>query len=731
MATQPSEPKERKTSLTDLPFDVLALVFPYLDARGFLALCATCRGFQQNIRLDAAYWRHTTRTNFRVPNRPAVESDGERWQRLYKRILTQSRVFTWGSNTHLCLGHDDDDRGTAAGANPVGRRPAARRRLGFSVSTWPVEVASCRDMGVIADLQCGGWSTTILNSKGTLFTFGIVDGMSPTRQNPVLPPTVLEFPPGYPKAGERDEPATAIRQFSSGRSHILGLSDSGRIWSWYDKTQPALQVKTLHVDFTENSTSGSSRSNVRKVVAGWNTSSAYVNGTGIVVWDPVRRGRDQQAQELDTMLVIETAVVPNTFYQRPKGLSREPDHQTRLIGEVVGEVTNYIVLESFVVFVTDIGKVFAAKMHFHNGSGLIRLPVELRDLHVTSPTDPTPSATDIQGAFRSFAVFKRDGSVLLADHDCLDDIYPAPGALSPPTLAERIKRHPALQNTGVTTLAFGDHHFHALHANGHITSYGTEPQSCGALGLGGDGDPEGRLRGIRYVGRTRDGQLLPQAYETGRRVWFEPEKRQWIRFMASGGRDPDEAKERLRLTVNDPVVQGEVSEWFEQEGRDWDSRPGILEGGEGEEDDGLGAYFVLNVAAAGWHSGALVLVNEGLASKVRESCIVPDPTTAIDEEQESSSSSSLPQGALASALSWLTNSARWFLGLPTRTDEATNPPPEQQPLPFTDPQMHGASPGRGLRYVWADDAFPRLRLKDGREMPGEVGFNEWRLGRPG
>ncbi|KAK3059912.1 hypothetical protein LTS18_009774, partial [Coniosporium uncinatum] len=321
-------------------------------------------------------------------------------------------------------------------------------------------------------------------------------------------------------------------------------------------------------------------------------------------------------------------------------------------------------------------------------------------------------------------------------------------------------------------LAFGDYHFHALHANGSITSYGTEPQACGALGLGGSGDPEGRLRGIRYLGAGRDGRLVPHAYAKGRQVWFQKDKATWIRFLASGGRDPDEGKERLRMMVVEPNVQGEVSEWVEQWGRDWDRRPGVEE----DDEDGLGAHFALGVAAAGWHSGALVLVNEGLEKRVRESCTVEDPTSsAIDvgaqeedkgkgregEASPSSSSSSSssssavtgqanaeedPQdaeGVLTSALTTVWNSVRSFLGLSSssassaeeqqrRTDQLLSGAEQGRPspTPFVDPVAHGASPEKGYKYIWAEDDFPRLRLSDGREMPGTVDWAEWREKRP-
>jgi SCF-associated factor 1 len=89
-------------SITDLPLDILVLVFPYLPADSFLALCSTCKAFQQSsIRLDPAYWSFATRSTFRIPNQPVVQYDGVRWQSMFRRLLTQSRVFTWVCRAQL------------------------------------------------------------------------------------------------------------------------------------------------------------------------------------------------------------------------------------------------------------------------------------------------------------------------------------------------------------------------------------------------------------------------------------------------------------------------------------------------------------------------------------------------------------------------------------------------------------------------------------------------------
>lgn len=146
---------ESITSLIELPLDILVLIFPYLDAKSFLALCSTCTALQQpSIRLDPTYWSHQTRSTFRVPNQPVVQNDGARWHKMYRRLLTQSRVYTWGSNSNFRLGHSHQPL-HAPGPSVRGMA----RRLGYSTRQvrcyTPKEMESTRDLGIISDLQCG------------------------------------------------------------------------------------------------------------------------------------------------------------------------------------------------------------------------------------------------------------------------------------------------------------------------------------------------------------------------------------------------------------------------------------------------------------------------------------------------------------------------------------------------------------------------------------------------
>jgi SCF-associated factor 1 len=723
------------STILDLPVELLLLTFQYLDVNSFLNLTSTCKALHKpEFSQDSAYWSTLVRTSFRVPNQPAVEHHGKRWQKLYKRLLTQSRIYTWGNNEKACLGHSYELPATMQNiVRPGSRRYSMLRRKHVP---WPEKMRRVEDLGVISDLQCGGWSTTLLTAKGALYTVGVIDGLhfdhrQGHAQKLMMEPMPLHYPPGFPHPYDRYEPSVAVQQFSSGRSHVLALSDSGRIWSWQNIEHAGLHVKFLLHDTVENGR-GYGRGTVKKVLAGWSKSAALIEGIGIVLWEPLQREPDETAIE-DAALVFESAVVPHTSYSEPRRQRGRLDTFSSSNPVIdIGEVLNFVVLEHIVVFNTHLGKIFVSQIYWNGRGQKLGDPVEL-------PLPVSDFVTDVQGSYQSFGVFTRSGRVLICKQErALKQIQ---GQLA----EELFTRIPALQHKNVIQLAFGDYHFHALHSPGYITSYGTEPQHCGALGLGCHA--ERRLRGLRSQAVGGDGRLIAHAYTEGRRVWFEREKRAWIQFLTSGAVDPGEAMERVRMAIGSPNegCQGEVSEWVEQQARDWESKFGL----EDEDDDGLGAYFVLSVAAAGWHSGALVLENSDLVEKLKRACEIPDeravtpqltPEAApIVEAAERSDQPSITAWLVHQAVSTGADWARWFLGMPPY--DANTLQAAQAELSGATSNMelfrrgmhpinYGASPRVGYMYTWAKDHFPRLRLSDGTEMPGTVAFDEWRYPRP-
>ena len=126
-------------------------------------------------------------------------------------------------------------------------------------------MVSLEKVGIVADVQCGGWSTVLLNSNGQLWSVGVLNGQIDFRTESLR---LLKYPPAYPAtSSERYEPSTAVQQFSIGRSRALALSDDGRIWEWSDFKTPAQLVKFFTLD-TDPARSKNGDGKVTKVVAG-------------------------------------------------------------------------------------------------------------------------------------------------------------------------------------------------------------------------------------------------------------------------------------------------------------------------------------------------------------------------------------------------------------------------------------------------------------------------------
>jgi SCF-associated factor 1 len=470
------------------------------------------------------------------------------------------------------------------------------------------------------DLQCGGWSTTVLTSEGKAYTLGILDASDGRN--------VGEIARDFTRLEYLSQSTSALRQLSVGRRHVLALNDNGEILTWDRVNAKGYKVFARAArDFGGEP---------KRVVAGWGDSSVYVPETGIIYWQPVKNDQDQMLDGLH----VKEKIIPNTA-RRIQRVSEK---------DVVIEVLRHIVLEGWIVYITSRSQIFACA-------------IEATDPEQTEPTAlpfEVPGYAcegrelkDVQGSFRSFVVFTASGEVLAGNVDYLRRCSIGrqnTAADSAPTeemqealLASRPPDIPAMQNTGVIEVAFGDYHYHALHSNGTVTSYGTEAQCYGSLGLG-DVNAGSWFRGVAKLGQggwRADAKLLPIANIRGRQVWFEPEKKVWLRWMQDHKTD---AHQNLSQSI--------YSEWVEQEGRHWAEGPVTTRkslpkwGSSGQQQapqqieaqnyENLGAYFVISLAAAGWHSGALVLVDEVKSEEVRQKWMVTRRAPPVPGEFEAS-----------------------------------------------------------------------------------------------
>ncbi|KAK5098351.1 hypothetical protein LTS08_006484 [Lithohypha guttulata] len=632
--------------IVDLPEDVLSIIFLFLDPKSFLALCTSTKVLYADYQRNPLFWRTKVATTFRTPISPLLKADGARWYSLYQRLRTQTRLYTWGQGVKGNLGqgvgprldpnllpgsprpqqilplprsppgpHGRAMRGRIIPARP---RPTTFQRIS---SYWPTEAHVPDDVGVVADLQCGGWSTIILSSSGKLYIAGCIDA----RDGRILGGQTDRFE----RLEFLTQSTSAIAQFSAGRAHVLALTDDGEVVSWDRINAKGLKIYSRH--------GGKLPGKPARVVAGWGESSAYAPDVGIMYWSPPKN--DQEDDVVDAREVKER-VIPNTT----RALSADG---------TLYEVTAHVVLEGMIIWTTGDSKVWACQIDHDNEED-----TEPRGPCIQLPGyfDGADLVKDIQGSFRHFVVFTGSGRVLAGNVDYVQLCFEAAqrtarenidgqtDAVNPSTwanlnfiLSSRPRDIPALQNTGVISVRFGDWHSHALHSDGTVTSHGHEPQSCGALGLG-EAHQGGRLRGmIKPQGLHPDTNLQPVADIRGRQVWFEHEKRDWLGYLQHTAEQhfaSHQDQPYWREILHDHAKQTMFSEWIEQEGRHWEDGPisctsrlpETRQQTKPQHGDGLEfkTYFALAIGAAGWHSGALVLVDDDKAEQVRRKWIRQD-----------------------------------------------------------------------------------------------------------
>lgn len=87
--------------ITELPIDIVSNILSHLDATSLCCLNCTCRFFAQFAN-DELLWKHLVFRVYNLPVTSTFRSSG--WKSLYSK-LSDSRVFTWGENQDLRLGH--------------------------------------------------------------------------------------------------------------------------------------------------------------------------------------------------------------------------------------------------------------------------------------------------------------------------------------------------------------------------------------------------------------------------------------------------------------------------------------------------------------------------------------------------------------------------------------------------------------------------------------------------
>lgn len=445
------------------------------------------------------------------------------------------------------------------------------------------------------------------------------------------------------------------------------------------------------------------------LLAGWDRNSIYVMNVGLVYWAAVRdsdivRGHQQETLAVADMMLTDSVIIPGTGFPTGKIHRSVMDN----LASRIGRVTYHVVLARYIVFTTDLDKVFCYSTTFPMPALDMREPIELTTFYTASAGDRF-RVRDLQGAFTRFAISTYEGNVLTASHDLLDAFWNAADTES--NRESQILPSPALipplQDNSIASLAFGDYHFLALRSNGTAATYGEEPERCGALGLGSD-MPFASLRGVIQGTSAGGPHRLPEG--EGRTIWFEPLMKTWLLDVWRQRLWMSEDNELgVLLTEGNEGARKAYANYFEAEGEKWEESV--------TKEDDMGAYFVLKVAAGGWSSAALVLVDEEKAEKARQAHIIHSfddrrtPSPALSAQSDHSdevieSPGEQLSNAICVMYEWIRKLGWKFLGLAAR-DKSREDESKRR--------AHEIRRDRN-EYVWSRAPFPRLSLQDGEAI---------------
>lgn len=516
--------------LSDLPIEVLLdNLLPWLAIPDLIHLGQTDHFFAR-LCDDETFWKRKLEEDFNFTDERTARISG--WKRLY-RGLRNPKTYVWG----------DPSKGR------LGLKPKKIPNSTLHDAPYPVEL-QIESGARIVSLSAAGWAFFALDSTGSVYVWGTLNGTSYALQHdgysepakPAHTPLKLDMP-------------SPTRNISCGRLHATTLDDQHHVWTFLSWGRP-FRLDTPTLDAT------SLDSTPALVESGWNFSSVLTKSGDVYVWWPftaplkdviAARSAAMDAADLKAY-ATEGGVIPCSTWElreEPTRLPPLPRLPELLLGSAEPvKLVKLAALESRLIGLTNHGHVLSI---FVESGVAVRserweyLPnfseidkVQQHPAYVSSQLKPPESLriSHISAQFKTFVAYSLGSSsvILLGSHETHAD--------SNPVIL------PALQNNDVISVVLGDYHFGALTSTGKLLTWGE--YSRGALGLG---DP----------GKLSSGQ--PGGYRT------EAHKRAAV---ANGGPYP----------------------------------PGISEPAEvsfGHEEAQKDKMFCFAVAAAGWHMGALVI----------------------------------------------------------------------------------------------------------------------------
>lgn len=478
--------------LTELPVEIFTdYILPFLPVSDILRLAQTCKFFAL-ICADDTFWKLRVKEDYNFTGAGTARTSG--WKFIY-RGLYHPRVYVWGEKS----------------CNRLGLQRFPKTSIADVPFPTPLHIPGAR----VVHLEAGGMSFHAIDSDGTLYVWGALDGSTGTLRSD-----------GFSEPGKRAErplrlrlPA-ATRTVSCGRLHSSTLDANNHIWTFLNWGRPfRLSSALLDPQHTVSI----------QVECGWHFSSLLTKSGDVFVWFP--GDGDLQTCITDRMgamdsdgdkkvLAAEDGSIPCVTWDVDLDPVRLPplpplpdlpntgdasdDEETKLI-QIAG-------MDCHLIGLTNRGHVLrygSLSGQEHASRGRWEYLPKFSELahireHPSFSGDNAPlkapealKITHVTAHFMNFVAYSTGSSsvVLIGDTDTNEEME-----------AQVV---PELQNRSVISVVIGDYHKGALTSDGKLLTWGA--YSKGALGLG---DPGKLLVGT--PGAFADERALQIAMDRGR-----------------------------------------------------------------------------------------------------------------------------------------------------------------------------------------------------------------------
>ncbi|KAI0832117.1 RCC1/BLIP-II [Trametes gibbosa] len=473
--------------LAELPVELfLDGIFPYLPVTDLVHLGSTNRFFA-DLADDEAYWHRRIQEDFNFSGSDTARQTG--WKFLYKR-LSHPQLYVWGEKSQSRLGLSNTPKTSVRDGVPYPTR---------------LDIPGVR----IVSLVAGGMSFHAIDSRGDIYVWGVLNGETFALRND-----------GFAEPGQKadrpmrlDLPAK-FRSLSCGRLHTTALDAALHIWTFTSWGRP-FRLNSPAVD------KSSPDSTPVQVESGWSFSSILTQSGDVLVYWPFGgtfktiidqketelNGIEDPAQNIAAKARVDQdkpRIVPCHWWDfhgaDPVRLPHIPVHdlpvlhKTGLPAEQLDEETKLVKIagiDNCIIGLTNKGHVLRYDslagdhtyqqghweyMPYFSSVEKLQEHAVYRALDGSDAPQLLPPATmhinHISGSFQTFFAYSTGPSSVVLMGKATDE---SPSTTLPTVI-------PELQDRSVISVVLGDYHYGALTSTGTLLTWGAF--SKGALGLG-------------------------------------------------------------------------------------------------------------------------------------------------------------------------------------------------------------------------------------------------------